>query len=725
MSREREEERASSLPEGLAGVPVDTATDLMRRIVERTWFRDGVRQRTETEFRAALVSSLKAAKTEGVFGADGLTSTDVELLLKHLGLVTHEAQVFQLPHETICNYLTSDRLAKSWRRELDRRQQFSYDPAWRAAASLIPKEEQAEFLNTVGDIDVLWMTTLAVETGNENLVLDRLLNVADKARTSFKIAVAAAALAKVRKARATAKLREWAGREDAVYKNNAVRALAGLGDLTVLRAIRTEVDRHAGTSLKVSGGDSDHWGLAPFAQRLQVAREAVDTSTSGRLAGSFAVLRDWGDSSDADRIDDALLRTEHELASWQRGVQALHRFDRGRARGHLEAQLEDRGFSDRVYVVELAAGLGERVDVEYLVDIVVTAIDETPPPYMLGATAAEYRQARAGEVLARAAVPDDQLARLVSALDDADSGVRSCAICALKGHTVPTVVERARDALARPGESTLGLDEALLLLVDHPVDPELARFAFDAFQGTLDALAFDWASHRVYEMCQKAGLNAEAEAVKNRVGGLIRKALSDFSQDQVNPRPLDAQLALSRWGEVFATDLGPVGGAAEVLSWDLDGIGGSGIPSLIRGALTALEPTDRIGRVSSLSARWRAKVLRWAAEDPEVAAALAPEIIQTMQEHRLTLQPSDLIDAAGLSWNDVLAKGTVEALSSIYQDNSSISAGQRAFDLVNKLGQFFTERQVELYVRPALDAANAAELRGSLQFIYELAHRRR
>ncbi len=720
VARQREDERFGSLPAELVGVPPETTFTLARRLVERTWLRDGVRHRTRSEFRTLLNGSLAQIKTEGVYGADALNTTDAELLMIHFGFAIpdEKAGIVQLPHETICSYLASDYLAATWREELGKRSALVYDRAWLSGASAIPEADRTAFLNAAGDIDLFWMARLAVEMGCESLVESRVLKEADERITSYSIAIAAEALAVLRTPSALARLRFWARQVPGWHRNHSRRALAQVGDHDLISEIRPLVETNTGNPVTISGGDVDLWPLTPLAVRLQIARDAVNSSQSGRLAQSFQLLREWGDESDAERIDEALTRSQHELASWQYGVQALHRFDPIRARRHLEQVLADRDHPDRVYILELSVGLGEEGDADYLVELVVTPTNEAVPENMLGMGPKEHRQHRATELLRQMPLNAAQIARLELALDDGDFNVRACALAVLLPKALPAIVARAQRTLENPDGSSMTLDQALWVLSDHSPTRELAEMAFKAFSS---GLASDSGTHQVYKMCRAAGLENEANIVKKQVAALIRDAMSDSSEATFR---FTARMWLSIWGASFGEDVECLAHPSEVLSWDLDGIGGKGVPALFRAALAAMRPPERIETIHGISRpEWRTKVIRWALDDLSMVHALVPEIIRAMRDCFL---PTDaLIEAAEIAWNDDLASATIENLKSIFGAQIDFDPRFRADKLVNRLGFLFTEQQAERYVGGSVASAADQKLKDVLQFIYELAHRRR
>ena len=719
----RKSERGAALPDNLVTVPWETIIDLAKRLVETVWLQSGARSITVGEYHSTLSTILQNARLSGLFGADALNTLDVDRLLKHNGFaVILPYNHIQLPHQTICAYLASNHLARTWRTELDSRTGTEYDRAWLAAVLLIAEEERTEFLSAMAERDLELATRLARESEALSTFESYLLREAASATRDYRQSEVAMALALAGTSACVDKLREWEQAEGHLG-NTARIALAHYGDAETVSAALMEVDKWVGSGIEVQDEATVLWSSSPFSARLSAAKRALAQANRENLAESFRTVRTWGTRQDADLIFEVLEHNELTLRSLQNGILALYSHDQTRGREILSKKIREAPIDDRLYLLEIAISLGEPLDKSLLVDEILAPPDPPPDPHPsiihIG-DAKENRRLRAFELLESSSLPDGEKDRVLAALEDVNPHVRYWAWRIAQRQRFHEAEISARAILADPCATDESLYNAALFLAEEP-EPGQASNARRHFQERYpDHLSLTTAYHFA-ALC-------EAEGDMEGHYGIVTAVIKDLAERlDTKDGCLEAGLALSSWGDYFRAipDLMHDIGLRRILSWNLLHVGGAA-PRLIESTVRLVTEEQLVQWLPTLQPlQWRCRIVRVACEKrSDLRSQLVESIAELLPGFVDWLPPQDLLCAAQLCWCDRLAQAVVDTCMAIDRRPSRIAVKSRARGYLQELGPMFTREQVERLVAPVLGQIDSPMLRDQLEFYFDLAHRR-
>lgn len=722
LVRERESSRYGPLDGRLGAVPYDVVLGFARRLVENTWFETGDRNLETEVYHAHLARILREAQADGSYGSDALDSLMVTTLLVHHGFVVPTASGVRLPHETVCAYLVSSRLARTWREHVHSRSARAHDRSWLAAISLLAADEQHELLVVMAEVDLYLATCLAREANALEHFSSRLLDEARQPMEAYREQVVANALALAGTDDCLEVLREWA-RETGHRQRAARFALATMGDVPTVVEALSVVDRWDSGPAKMDGEERRLWESSPFSTRLVAARIAVSRSEDGLVGCSFAALQAWGTREDAPAVINAIARNTTSLTAFQRGVSALHTLDPRACEELLTNKLAIATPDTRIYLLEIASHIGLSVDADLLLDEILADEQLTPPPdpndkmIMIGSES-DNRRLLALELLEEVGLTQAQAVRSIAAIESGTSPfVTSWAWSVARTLRLPQALEIARAAIEDHQVSDIGLYYAVWMLAVSPAQKGLAKLARQRFSERFPDRCDGRMAYNLATLCEA---DDDREGMLEIVGAVLTRLTERIETEEARS---ESVFELGRWfGRIAAfPDLIRASDPIRIISWDLSGIGG--VDKFVKTVLAHVEPKQVPKWMSTIRPpEWRCMVIRCVCEVfPELRSALEEQIAALMLEFVGWRAPKDLVQAVKLCWGNRLARATVETWIAVLNHRSNVAVTSRIDNYQRALGPLFTVEQANEYIGPALQIAVDPELRSILQFYFDRA----
>jgi hypothetical protein len=392
----RNHENSRTVLGDMADLPFPTVVALAERVSYETFVRRNARQLPEGEMLEVLSLALLQVRRDSVFGASDIREIDIPRLLVHHDLLNVDAQQnYSSPHDIVVNWLSSARLAASWRQESSSLRTRRCDEAWLFAASRISNAEQDDFLDLMLDTDIVLAAECAVEIGTSAMVKVEQTAVRDLAVAGLPRRVAAYALSIIGTESAIdALVAELPACRDQnrVKYHDIAGPLCAAGHAPTIESILEKADKQGSTpGITSSGGEIALWEEAAFPEALAAARRRLDSVAPDRgIFLSMSRIGAFGDDSDIDRLWRIVARTR-DISVLARAVWALSQLDLETGRKTAEEIWSQSSTEARGYFAHVYRRVTGNIDIKWALDVVSrgTLVDDSATNHAAVNTAAK------------------------------------------------------------------------------------------------------------------------------------------------------------------------------------------------------------------------------------------------------------------------------------------------------------------------------------------------
>jgi hypothetical protein len=277
------------------------------------------------------------------FGVQSMTDQDVFSLLNKYELLRPSGRGhYGFGHQLIAGALAAPLLAHCWKQNLSSLAHSIVDDVWVFAAPIIAREESEAFCAALFKADSRLGARAARELPAEyHSFAENLLRRAIAAENKEDIRIQGLfGLGQLGTPDAVATLRNVLSDLSGELKHCAKRALAFAGDREFLTRILRKIDEMNEFPATFSGGETDVLAAAPLSVKIELARERLFNTTPGTpVSESMFLLGYEGEASDAPLLERHLRANRRNMKAWHRGMLALHRISRARAKALLDETL--------------------------------------------------------------------------------------------------------------------------------------------------------------------------------------------------------------------------------------------------------------------------------------------------------------------------------------------------------------------------------------------------
>lgn len=328
------------------------------------------------------VRNAKALCIDAIGIADMPEQSVVELLKRHDLLRLTSTGNFTFGHQILVGALATKILARNWRTYLKSTEDSVTDDAWIFAARLIPEADVPQYLEAMFKADLMLGARAAreLESHHQELAEKTLLKCVESTSPEIVQIQGIFALAMLATPNAIARIKQMTDDPDRDHSYRAKQALAATGDRQLLQSLISTVEYMRAGPWKVSGGELDIWGRAPYSARLEVARERLMYCRPGSpIKESLSLIAYEQDPNDRPLVERQF-HPEMDVSQWAHVIQALHQLDRDRARTifHEELEATTNAFI-RAKLFQIAWNIGIPFDIAEAFECALTESQDDEP----------------------------------------------------------------------------------------------------------------------------------------------------------------------------------------------------------------------------------------------------------------------------------------------------------------------------------------------------------